>query len=113
MRHDICNSLRDLLENESAALLEGRIDQVARKIKEKQRLADALGSVEVKPEDLAALGRLATRNAELLRAARRGIQAALAELAGKRGNGAPLDTYDRRGQRNSVAPARTNLTHRA
>lgn len=113
MRHDICDSLRDLLKSESVALLDGRIDQVVRKIEEKQRLADALVSVEVKPEDLAALGRLAARNAELLRAARRGIQSAMEELAGRKGGGAPLDTYDRRGQRSSVAPARSNLTHRA
>jgi hypothetical protein len=100
-KNDWADDLRDLLEREHGALLSGRLEDVARLIPLKERIAAELARNPQAAEDarLSGLGRLARHNAELLAAARRGLESAQARLALIRGGGVGLNTYDHRGQR--------------
>lgn len=114
MAHDLCDEMLDLLEQEEAALLQGHLDTLARLAPEKERLTKALLALPPSGADtqLTRMRQSAARNAALLAAARRGIAAArnrLRQLA----EGPTLNTYDQRGQRQSLTPGARHVERRA
>lgn len=105
--------LQDLLDRERAALLEGRFEVLERLAEEKQRLAGAMLKSEPDAGALAAVRKVAERNRDLLSAAREGLRAASARIAGLSKAKAPLATYDATGARTNLAAAASTLQRRA
>jgi len=114
MANDLCSDMLDLLEQEQAALVNGRIDALTRLMPEKERLAAALARTPPtgKAAELARMQQLVARNAGLLSAARRGIGTARARLR-QLAEGATLDTYDKHGQRQNLMPGTSRIERRA
>lgn len=92
--------LEDLLDAAAAALLSGDLASLA-------RLAPEIESAGITAPDRASAERVqrkALRNARLLQAAARGVQAARLRV-GEIARGPTLTTYDARGQKAQIAPS--------
>ena len=100
---DTVDSLDDLLDEERAALLDGKLDQIGRMLKRKESLIDVLnGSDQFDIEALSNLNIKVVRNQGLLTSALEGIQSVTDRLAAMRRIKNSLDTYDARGQRKEI-----------
>ncbi len=100
-------SLNDLLELERAALLSGNIDGVMRRLPEKERLMTSLQAFQFSHENgLDLLKTKAERNQRLLESALEGIRAVTCRISALRRIRQTLETYDRRGQRTTIAETR-------
>lgn len=112
---DFHGLLRDLLDREQAALLAGRLDELARLVPEKERIAAHLfgDATPMDADALTGLRQIAERNARLLEAARRGIEAARERIDQIRNGGPQMQTYDRRGRRSSLSGAPSRVKRRA
>lgn len=112
---DLLDALRDLLERERSALLTGRMDKLERLAALKDALRAELADAPplAAGPRLDALQALAARNAELLNAARRGIEAARASLGKLNGGPLNFDTYSRDGQLRPMAGHGSRIQKRA
>jgi hypothetical protein len=100
--------LRTLLEAQGRALLDGDLAALADMPEHLDRALGRLMQDPPSPPDLARLATFAARNAELIRAAQRGI----AQIRDRRiGPGAtPLTTYDNAGRSAQSAPVGRTLS---
>lgn len=100
---DTVDSLDDLLDEERAALLDGKLDQIGRMLKRKEYLIDVLnGSDQFEIEALSDLNIKVVRNQGLLTSALEGIQSVADRLAVMRRIKNSLDTYDAQGRRKGI-----------
>ena len=104
-------ALEELLEKEREAILDGRFDSLERLAAEKERLVTSVA--ESGAPGLVGLRVRAERNSALLEAMGAGVKAAIRQIEGLRGLGAPLQTYDASGQRTAMAGPRQPLGRRA
>lgn len=107
------NALENLFDRERKAILTGRFDLLERLGHEKERLLTAISRNAPETEQLSRLRQLADRNRDLLDAMARGVRAATRRLESLAGGSANLKTYDAAGQRQTIAPPRHALQHRA
>ena len=107
------DAMRDLLDRERKAILDGRFDILERMSSEKERLVTLMlrGSTDL--GILAELREKSERNGELLTAMRDGIRAAQDRVRKLQKGAEPLQTYDSTGQIRSIQPLKQVLTHRA
>lgn len=112
---DTLDALHDLLERERRALLAGRMDELERLVALKDALRAKLGDAPplAAGPRLDALRALAAQNAELLNAARRGIEAASASLGMLRDGALKFETYNRDGQLRPMANRGSRIEKRA
>lgn len=102
-------ALGALLERERAALLSGRLDNMAPLLEEKTALCAALGDLNGPAhDDLDRLKQKAARNHALLDGALRGLRQAAGRIATLRQLRHGCDTYDESGHRHRIGgePAR-------
>ncbi len=101
------------LDKERQALLSGDFGMLAALAAERDGLLDGLA---VGGHDRARLGALrdkALRNAELARAAREGMHAALSRLASIRNAAGPIGSYSADGSRSEIGSARPDFERKA
>jgi flagellar biosynthesis/type III secretory pathway chaperone len=105
------DSLTDVLDRESQAVLTGDFARLTRLADEKERMLRAVSKMPVDGQRLAGLRKHFERNQDLLQAAARGIRAASARLT------APpevtLQTYDNAGRRSTAATGSVSMERRA
>lgn len=96
----IVQDLERMLDTERKLLLAGEFAALASLAEEKAALAERLGAgrPDLPAEDYARLSERAAHNEALLRSARRGIQAAMAQLR-QFSDGEHQSTYSREGER--------------
>ncbi|MFK7939509.1 MAG: flagellar protein FlgN [Roseovarius sp.] len=100
---DLIDQLDGLLEQERDVLLEGQLEAMASIAKEKERLIDALNSLEPDPAyNIADLQSKVARNQVLLDGALQGIRNVAARLAALRKIRRTLETYDATGQKQVI-----------
>ena len=107
------DGMRDLLERERKAILEGRFDVLERMSSEKERLVSLIKRDQTDLKVMAELREKTDRNGELLAAMRDGIRAAQDRVRKLQKGVEPLQTYDSTGQIRSIEPVKQVLTHRA
>ncbi|SMH42676.1 hypothetical protein [Maritimibacter sp. HL-12] len=106
-------ALDALLDEERAILLAGDLEGIARITADKKRLYARLSVATPAPDRLAALRAKSSRNQQLLRAASRGIEAALERLAALRREPSEMRTYQSDGMTADIAPVRkSGVNHR-
>ncbi|TCO73353.1 hypothetical protein [Rhodovulum euryhalinum] len=106
--------IEDLLLRERAALRRADFPLLNALAEEKERMVAELAAHPVTdPATLARLRALAERNAELIEAVRRGVDAAMATLRRARQPAEPLSTYDQSGQTSKIGATQGSLTRRA
>lgn len=104
----ILASLDDLLDRERIALLNGDLDAISRRLREKERLIDALNTLHGdQDEDLSAIRNKAHRNQILLESALSGIRAVADRVAALRRVRDTLETYDQSGRKTAISTLRT------
>lgn len=108
----VVDRLMDLLERERGALRRGDVAGASRLSDRKEKLLDRLVPDRIAPDQLARLREAAERNADLLTACRKGIEAARERVAELR-NPKPDTTYSARGEKRALRTSRTMLSRRA
>lgn len=112
MRDRIVDGLMDVLERERGALRRGDVTGASRLSARKEKLLDRLVPARIAPDQLARLREAADRNAQLLMACRKGIEAARERLAELR-NPKPDTTYSARGEKYALRVSQTTMSRRA
>lgn len=101
-RKDLIETLDDLLDRERKSLLDGNIEQIENIMSEKERLFGDLNAKQPAPSgDLEKIRNKVKRNQALLNSALEGIRAVADRMAELRRVRAGLQTYDRRGNKQS------------
>lgn len=96
----LIDALDELLDSEREALLGGELDKIGKLMSSKENLIDKINALQ--PDDqqgLEAVNRKVTRNQALLNSALEGIRAVANRMADLRKVRAGLETYDRRGNK--------------
>ena len=112
MRDRVADGLMDVLERERGALCRGDVAGASRLSDRKEKLLNRLQPDRIAPDQLARLREAAERNAQLLVACRKGIEAARERVAELR-NPKPDTTYSARGEKHALRTSRTILSRRA
>lgn len=112
MRDRVVEGLMDVLERERGALRRGDVTSAARLSTRKEKLLDRLVPDRIAADQLARLRDAADRNAQLLVACRKGIEAARERIAELQ-NPKPDTTYSARGEKHALRTSRTILSRRA
>ncbi len=100
----IINSLRILLDQERAALLDGNLEAIAVLLQRKELLIDQLNTQVPKPSDaISELQGKVIRNQELLDGALEGIRKVAARMAAVRRIRNNLETYDESGRKSEIS----------
>ena len=109
----IVSDLEKLLAEEQRHLLSGDFDALEKLIERKGRLAERLSvsKPDMPPDVIEALARRAAHNEALLGSARRGLQAAMAQLK-QLSDGEAQKTYSKEGQRRSLARKSASVTQK-
>jgi len=107
------DALEDLLERERRLILTGDLDPLARLAPEKSRLLERMARAGGTAQAFERLRRKTERNQDLLLAAARGIRSAAARLTSPNPVQAPLRTYDRSGQAQTLSQSRSSLEKRS
>lgn len=97
---NLIDALDNLLDRERNALLNGKLDDIGKLISAKEDLIDRINALQ--PDERPALDtvhRKVTRNQALLNSALDGIRAVANRMADLRRVRAGLETYDRRGNK--------------
>lgn len=101
---DIMDALDSVLEDEREIVLAGKLDAIPGLLERKEALFDRLNTMTVDSgADLQTLQQKVTRNQALLEGALRGIRAVADRMSTLRQMRTSLETYDRAGQRKSIA----------
>lgn len=97
------DDLERLLDQERHALVQGELEQISELILAKEKLVEKINAFEVdETVNLSVVRDKVTRNQALLNSALEGIRAVADRMADLRRVRAGLETYDRRGRRNSI-----------
>ncbi len=100
MPNELIESLEQLLDRERKSLECGDLDKVSSEAPEKEKLIDALATMQViETDDLIRVSRKLERNQSLLNSAADGIRAVTDRLAELRRVRQEFSTYDASGQR--------------
>lgn len=102
----LIDSLQDLLEDERAALIEGKLDALPDLLERKEALFEELTALqeeeEIDADDLAPLFEGFARNQKLLESAQAGLRATQERMGTLRRVRTSFESYDNRGQRQAV-----------
>lgn len=102
----LIDSFQELLEEERAALIEGKLDALPDLLERKEALFEELTQLqeddEIDTDDLAPLQEGFARNQRLLESAQAGLQATQERMTTLRRVRTSFESYDNRGQRQSV-----------
>ena len=102
----LIDSLQDLLDEERAALIEGKLDALPDLLTRKEALFEELTTLreeeEIDADDLAPLQYGFARNQQLLESAQAGLRATQARMGTMRRVRTTFESYDNRGQRQAV-----------
>lgn len=111
----LLDELDTLLERERITLLEGRLDGLAGLLAEKEDLIESLAALDIDPDQqqLEGLRGKADRNRHLMDSALRGIRSVTTRLGTMRRLRQSLETYDRSGQRTTIATGSGQVERRA
>jgi flagellar biosynthesis/type III secretory pathway chaperone len=113
----LARAMAGLLEREAAALREGRFEQIAPLLAEKERLAQRLAAApaEARPggDEAERLRTAAARNGQLLQALLEGLRDGITRLGALAAPPATLQTYDGAGRRTTLAPQTPAAERRA
>lgn len=109
---DIVAKLRDLFEREHDALVAGDLNGLDELAQSKSQLISNLGALR-DVDAVQQLQQLATRNARLLEAARRGVVAARTRIQQIKSGGSELKTYDRSGQMQTLTSGAHQVERKA
>lgn len=110
----IAERLKTLIASERDALLKGDFDRLSGLMDEKQKIADELANRPLSPGELQPLRDGLRRNQELFDHAMAGIRNVAARLGDLNRVRRATDTYDAKGQRQTIdTPAANRLERRA
>lgn len=102
----LIDSLQELLEDERAALIEGKMDALPDLLERKEALFEELTALqeeeEIVADDLAPLQEGFARNQKLLESAQAGLRATQERMGTLRRVRTSFESYDNRGQRQAV-----------
>ncbi|MCP4822621.1 MAG: flagellar biosynthesis protein FlgN [Shimia sp.] len=102
----LIDSLQDLLDEERAALIEGKLDALPDLLTRKEALFEELTILqeeeEIDADDLAPLQDGFARNQQLLESAQAGLRATQERMGTLRRVRTTFESYDNRGQRQAV-----------
>lgn len=109
----VIRELEKILDEEQACLLSGDFVALETLITRKTKLAEQLAEIEseIPRETADVLSMKAKHNEELLGSARRGLQAALAQLK-QLSDGEAQKTYSKEGQRQSLSRKTASVTQK-
>lgn len=100
---NLVSQLDDILEEERAALLIGKLDAITEIVEKKEAVIDALADLETRDADtLLRLNGKLQRNQALLDQALEGIRVVAKRLSALRRVRRSLDTYDARGEKQTI-----------
>ncbi len=106
-------ALDDLLNRERRAIIDGRLDQLERLAKEKERFVGLLPNSNTGPATLEALRHKIERNSKLLQAAQQGLMNAQRLIGALQKPKPALQTYDRLGRKQLHSVSNSQNEHRA
>ena len=102
----LIDSFRELLDEERAALIEGKLDALPDLLERKEALFEDLAALqeeeEIDADDLAPLQEGFARNQQLLESAQAGLRATQERMGTLRRVRTSFESYDNRGQRQAV-----------
>lgn len=102
----LIDSLQELLDDERTVLIEGKLDALPDLLERKEALFEELTQLqeddEIDTDDLAPLQEAFARNQRLLESAQAGLQATQERMTTLRRVRTSFESYDNRGQRQSV-----------
>lgn len=110
---DNARLLDELLDREYAALIHGRLDELAEILPRKEHLLEEVAKTRPAPEAIAAMRDKAERNIGLLESAGRGIRAAIDRIEALTKARSELVTYDSKGRVSGRGGGHPTLHRRA